>query len=75
MGPEVRKHREIDAAHLFSKGFVRERRIDAYAQYLSISGFEFFSILFEAAELALSAAGEIERIKGQDNILLALVIL
>jgi hypothetical protein len=42
---------------------------------LSIPGFEFLSILFEAAEFALSAAGEIERIKSQDDILLALVIL
>lgn len=73
--PKVREHRKPDSTHLFGKGFVRKRRVHAYAQNLSISGFEFFAILFEAAELALSAAGEVERIESQYNILFPLVVL
>ncbi len=51
-----------------------ERRVDAYAQDLSITGFEFLSVFFEAAEFPLSTAGKIERVKCQDNVLFALVI-
>jgi hypothetical protein len=72
--PEIRKHRKIDSAHLFAKGLMRKWRVDTYAQHLSIAGLEFFSILFEAAQLPLSASRKIEWIKRQDNILLALVI-
>ena len=73
--PKIRQHRKIDPAHLLGKRFVGKRRIDAYAQDLSITGFEFFAIPFEAAELPLSAAGKIERIKCQHDILLPHVIL
>jgi len=72
--PEIRKHREIDSTHLFGKGFVRKRRVNAYAQDLSIAGLEFFSIFFEAAQFPLSASRKIEWIKRQDNVLLAAVI-
>jgi hypothetical protein len=49
-------------------------RVNTYAQHLSIPGLEFFSILFEAAQLPLSASRKIEWIKCQDNALLAAVI-
>jgi hypothetical protein len=72
--PKVREHRKSNSTHLLGKGFVRERRVHAYAQNLSISGFEFLAILFEAAELSLSATGKVERIERQYDILLSLVI-
>lgn len=49
MRPEVRQHREVDAPHSFGKYFVRKNRIDTYAQNLSVAGFEFLAIFFEAA--------------------------
>jgi len=63
VGPKIGQHRKIDPAHLLGKGFMGERRVDAYAQDLSITGFEFLSVFFEAAEFPLSTAGKIERIK------------
>ncbi len=63
MRPEIRQHREIDAAHFLGKYFVRENRINAYAQDLSVTGFEFPSIFFEATEFAFSPTREIERVK------------
>jgi hypothetical protein len=53
---------------------MRKRRVNTYAQDLSISGLEFFSIFFEAAQLPLSASREIEWIKCQDNVFFAAVI-
>lgn len=49
MRPEVRQHREVDATHSFGKYFVRKNRIDTYAQNLSVAGFEFLAVFFEAA--------------------------
>jgi hypothetical protein len=49
MRPEVRQHREVDAPHSFGKYFVRKNRIDTYAQNLSVAGFEFLAVFFEAA--------------------------
>ena len=49
MRPEVRQHREVDATHSFGKYFVRENGIDTYAQNLSVAGFEFLAVFFEAA--------------------------
>jgi hypothetical protein len=54
---------------------MRERRVDANAQNLSISSLEFLAIGFEVRKLLLSTAGKIERIKGQDNVLFSPVVL
>jgi hypothetical protein len=51
-----------------------KRGVHAYAQNLSISGFEIFAISFEAAELPLSPTGKIEGVERQNDILLSLVI-
>ena len=45
--PKVGQHGKIDAAHLLGKSFVGKRRVNAYAQHLSVSGLEFFAVLFE----------------------------
>jgi hypothetical protein len=74
MRPEIRQHRKIDATHLFSKSFMGKWRVNANAQHLSISSLEFFSILFEAAQLPLSASRKIEWIKRQDHVLLPAVV-
>jgi hypothetical protein len=47
--PEIRQHREINAAHSFGKYFVCKNGIDTYAQNLSVAGFEFLAVFFEAA--------------------------
>jgi hypothetical protein len=49
MRPEIREHREVDATHSFGKYFVRKNGIYAYAQNLSVTGFEVLSVFFEAA--------------------------
>ena len=49
MRPKVRQHGKIDTAHSFGKYFMRENRVNADAQHLSIPGFEFLAIFFEAA--------------------------
>jgi hypothetical protein len=54
---------------------MRERRVDANAQNLSISSLEFLAIGFEVRKLLLSTAGKIERIKDQDNVLFSPVVL
>jgi hypothetical protein len=75
MGPEIGQHRKINSTHFFRERFVRERRINAYAQDLSVSGLELFPLLFEVGEFLLSAAGEIERVKTEDNVLFTLILL
>jgi hypothetical protein len=54
---------------------VRERRVDAYAQDLSIFGLELRPIGLEVGQLLLSAAGEIQGVKTENDILLAEKIL
>ena len=54
---------------------MRERRVDANAQNLSISSLEFLAIGFEVRKLLLSTAGKIKRIKDQDNVLFSPVVL
>jgi hypothetical protein len=49
MRPEIRQHWEVDATHPFGKYLVRKNGINAYAQDLSIAGFEFLAVSFEAA--------------------------
>jgi hypothetical protein len=49
VGPEIREHRETDAAHPFGKNLMREYGIDTDAQDLSVACFEFFPVFFEAA--------------------------
>ena len=49
MGPEIRQHGEVDPTHSFGKYFVRKNGIDTYAQNLSVAGFEFLPVFFEAA--------------------------
>lgn len=54
---------------------MREWRIDADAQNLSISSLEVFATGFEVRQLLLSAAGKIKGIKSQDNMFFPLVVL
>ena len=54
---------------------MRKHRIDAYAQHLSVSGLELLAVGFEVGQLLLSAAGEVQRIKCQHDMLLAQEIL
>ena len=49
MRPEIRQHWEVDATHPFGKYLVRKNGINAYAQDLSVAGFEFLAVSFEAA--------------------------
>jgi hypothetical protein len=72
---EIRQHRKSDAADLLGEGLVRENRIHADAQDLSVSRLELLAVGFEVGELLRSAPGEIERIERQHDVLLADIVL
>lgn len=70
VGIEIREHGKVNPSHLFGKRFMGKRRINAYAQHLSVPRFEFLALGLEAGQFPLSTAGKIQRIKGEDDILL-----
>jgi hypothetical protein len=52
-----------------------KRRINAYAQDLSVSGLELLAVGFEVGQLLLSAAGKVQRVERQHDVLLAEIVL
>jgi hypothetical protein len=61
-------------SNLVGKGFIGERTIHAHTQDLGVGGFQLLQVLLEVFHLLGSTPGEGEDIKGEHNILLAVVI-